>query len=273
MRSVDPTTLSHKDRHQYLVGTVSPRPIAFVSSLSEDGIPNLAPYSFFNVFGSTPPILVFSVVQRPSDNSFKDTYNNLFTTREAVVNIVSHDIVHQMTLASQNHAPEVDEFVKSGLTPVESVVVKPFRVKESPAQFECKVKDIYPLGNQGGAGYLMICEIVYMHLADHIFDGDGKIDPQRADIMGRNGRAFYTRAKGENVYPIFRPPGKIGIGFDQLPAYIRSSHILTGNDLAQLAAVMSLPEAEKEILEDPEVMNAMAGNVQDREHRLHLYAQ
>ena len=273
MRSFDPATLSHKDRHQTLVGMVSPRPIAFVSSISADGVPNLAPYSFFNVFGSTPPVLAFSVVQRPSDGSFKDTYNNIVANREAVVNIVSYDILHPMTLASLNYPSEVDEFAKAGLTPLPSTVVGPPRVKESPAQFECKVRDIYPLGDQGGAGYMIICDIVYMHLSEHIYDEDGKIDPQRTDIMGRNGRAFYTRAKGENVWPVFRPPYKIGMGVDQLPSHIRESKVLTGNDLAQLASVEEIPQANEAIKTDPEVMNALAGNAQDQDQRLHLHAQ
>ncbi|MEL6133865.1 MAG: flavin reductase family protein [Bacteroidota bacterium] len=273
MRSFDPATLSHKDRHQTLVGMVSPRPIAFVSTISEDGISNLAPYSFFNVFGSTPPVLAFSVVQRPSDGSFKDTYTNIVKNREAVVNVVSYDILHPMTLASLNYPADVDEFDKSGLTPLPSTIVQPMRVKESPAQFECKVRDIYPLGDQGGAGYMIICDIVFMHLSKHIYDEDGKIDPQRADIMGRNGRAFYTRAKGENVWPVFRPPYKIGMGVDQLPSYIRESHVLTGNDLAQLAAAEAMPAIDPAIQTDPEVMNAVAGNIQDREQRLHLHAQ
>ena len=273
MRSIDPTQIPTPELHQYLIGTVAPRPIAFVSSLSAEGEPNLAPYSFFNVFGSNPPIAVFSSNRRVRDNSTKDTFSNVEATREVVINLVSHDIVHQMTLASVEYPHGVSEFAKAGLTPLPSEVVKPFRVKESPVQFECKVEQMIPTGEGGGAGTLMVCRILRMHLSEHIFDENDKIDPQRIDLMGRLGRAFYCRANGDAVFPILRPVNRIGMGVDQLPEHIQLSPILTGNDLAQLAAYPELPPFDEATLSDPEVMNARAGNQQDMSRRLHLHAQ
>jgi flavin reductase (DIM6/NTAB) family NADH-FMN oxidoreductase RutF len=273
MRSIDPTQIPTPELHQYLIGTVAPRPIAFVSSLSAEGEPNLAPYSFFNVFGSNPPIAVFSSNRRVRDNSTKDTFSNVEATREVVINLVSHDIVHQMTLASVEYPHGVSEFAKAGLTPLPSEVVKPFRVKESPVQFECKVEQMIPTGEGGGAGTLMVCRILRMHLSEHIFDENDKIDPQRIDLMGRMGRAFYCRANGDAVFPILRPVNRIGMGVDQLPEHIQLSPILTGNDLAQLAAYPELPPFDEATLSDPEVMNARAGNQQDMSRRLHLHAQ
>ena len=273
MRSIDPTQIPTPELHQYLIGTVAPRPIAFVSSLSAEGEPNLAPYSFFNVFGSNPPIAVFSSNRRVRDNSTKDTFSNVEATREVVINLVSHDIVHQMTLASVEYPHGVSEFAKAGLTPLPSEVVKPFRVKESPVQFECKVEQMIPTGEGGGAGTLMVCRILRMHLSEHIFDENDKIDPQRIDLMGRMGRAFYCRANGDAVFPILRPVNRIGMGVDQLPEHIQLSPILTGNDLAQLAAYPELPPFDEATLSDPEVMNARAGNQQDMSRRLLLHAQ
>lgn len=273
MRSIDPTQVSTPELHQYLIGTVAPRPIAFVSSLSADGDPNLAPYSFFNVFGSNPPIAVFSSNRRVRDNSTKDTLGNVEATREVVINLVSYDIVQQMTLASVEYPHGVSEFTKAGLTPIPSEVVKPFRVQESPVQLECKVEQMIPTGDSGGAGTLIVCRILRLHMSEHIFDENDKIDPQRIDLMARMGRAFYCRAHGEAVFPILRPVNRIGMGVDQLPEHIRLSAVLTGNDLAQLAAYPEAPSFDEGSLSDPEIMNARAGNQQDMSRRLHLHAQ
>jgi len=273
MRSIDPTQISTPELHQYLIGTVAPRPIAFVSSLSAEGEPNLAPYSFFNVFGSNPPIAVFSSNRRVRDNSTKDTLSNVEAIREVVINLVSYDIVHQMALASVEYPHGVSEFAKAGLTPIPSEVVKPFRVKESPVHLECKVEQMIFTGENGGAGTLIVCRVVRMHLSEHIFDEHDKIDPQRIDLMARMGRAFYCRAKGEAVFPILRPVNRMGMGVDQLPDHIRLSPILTGNDLAQLAAYPEVPTFDEATLSDPEVMNTQAGNQQDMSRRLHLHAQ
>lgn len=251
MLTVDPGNTPIPQLHQYLVGAVAPRPIAFVSTMSEDGLPNLAPYSFFNVFSSNPPTLIFSSNRRVRGNTTKDTLANVLATKEVVVNIVNYSIVHQMALASIDFANDVNEFEKSGLTPIASDMVKPFRVKESPVQMECKVKDIIHLGDGGGAGNLVICEILRIHISEDILDESGAIDPYKADLMGRMGRAFYARASGASVFPIVQPMDRIGIGVDQLPEDIRKSEILTGKQLWQLASVESIPEADSAIANDP----------------------
>lgn len=273
MLTIDPQSTPTPDLHQYLIGSVAPRPIAFVSSLSAEGEPNVAPYSFFNVFGSNPPIAVFSSNRRVRDHSTKDTLGNVEATGEVVINLVNYAMVHQMTLASVEYPRGVNEFEKAGLTPLPADLVKPFRVKESPVQMECKVEQMIPTGEGGGAGTLIVCRIVRIHIDEAIIDERGRIDPHKADLMGRMGRAFYCRASGEAVFPILRPVNKIGIGVDQLPQHIRLSEVLTGNDLARLAAVEEPPAYEESMLADPEVMNALAGNAQDRRRRLHLHAQ
>lgn len=273
MRVVDPGTLPTSELHQILVSTIAPRPIAFVSSVSEDGVANLAPYSFFNVFSSNPPTAVFSSNRAGKEALKKDTLENVEATRECVINVVTHEILWQMALSSKNFPKGVNEFEKTGLTPLPSDKVKAPRVKESPVQFECSVRDIYPLGEGGGAGNLVICDILRIHLNEKIFDRDGKIDPQKLDLMGRMGRAFYNRASGENVFPLYMPRNPLGIGFDMLPDHIKNSTILTGNDLGRLAAMEEVPSPDQMISLESEVMNALAGNVQDRQFRLHTYAK
>lgn len=273
MRTIDPASTSSDELYKILISTINPRPIAFVSSLATDGTVNLAPYSFFNGFGSNPMTLIFSTVKRIGDRTMKDTYHNVQHHREVVINMVSYDIVHQMSMTSGNYPADVSEFDKAGFTPLPSEVVKPPRVKESPVQYECIVKRIDPLGEGGGSGNLVICEAVRIHLAEHIFDERGKVDPQRLDLMGRLGRGYYVRVKGEQIFPIVRPSTQLGIGFDQLPDYIRYSPVLTGNELAHLAAVTEMPTLIPQPTTDPELMNALAGNQQDRDRRIHLHAQ
>jgi flavin reductase (DIM6/NTAB) family NADH-FMN oxidoreductase RutF len=273
MRMIDPTQVSQLELYGLLVGIVAPRPIAFVSTMDADGTPNLAPYSFFNVFSSAPPILVFSSNRRAGSNTTKDTLNNVMTTKEVVVNVVSYDIVRQMSLTSIEYPSDVNEFEKAGFTPLPSDLVKPFRVKESPAQMECKVIDIITLGDQAGAGHLIICEIVRIHVNESIFDPEGRVDPQRIDLVGRLGRAFYVRASDEAIHTIFRPTDKIAIGFDQLPASIRWSKILTGNDLGQLAGIQTPPSAEvlAELAKTPDIATIL--NDTDATEKLHRLAQ
>lgn len=242
---VDPEKIATKDLHQLLVGSVAPRPIAFVSTVDENGVSNLAPYSFFNVFSSNPPIAVFSSNRRVSNNSTKDTLHNIEQTKECVINVVSYNIVRQMALTSIDYPPTVDEFEKAGFTKSEADVVRPYRVKESPVNMECKVKDIIPLGEEGGAGHLILCRIVRMHVSNDILDSDGKIDPHKIDLMGRMGRAFYTRASGEAIHKIFQPFNVLGVGFDSLPDHIKKSPILTGNEIAEIAALPVLPEPDQ----------------------------
>lgn len=250
MLHIDPTQIPTKDLHQYILGAVAPRPIAFASTLSADGIPNLAPYSFFNAFSSNPPILIFSSNRRVANNTTKDTLKNIEDTREVVINVVPHAIVRQMALTSIEYGSEVNEFVKAGLTPLASERIKPFRVAESPVQMECIVEQILPLGDDGGAGNLIICRIVMMHISTDVLSETGRIDPDKIDLMGRMGRFYYARASGAAVEEIVQPVSSIGIGFDGLPAELLRSHILTGNNLGRLASLTALPDqaAAREIL-------------------------
>lgn len=261
--TIDTNNIATKDLHQYLVGSVAPRPIAFVSSVDEHGVINLAPYSFFNVFSSNPPIAVFSSNRRVANNSTKDTLHNVEATRSCVINVVTYDIVRQMALTSIDYPSEVNEFEKGGFTPIPSDLVKAPRVKESPVNMECLVKEVLPLGTDGGAGHLVICEIKRIHIDDRILDEEGRIDPDRIDLMGRMGRAYYTRASGPAIHKIFQPFNELGVGFDALPDHIRTSNILTGNEIAEIAALTELPTPGPEDLalimdKSPEEIHLMA---------------
>ncbi len=241
---IDPKKTPTAELHQYLLGSVAPRPIAFVSTVDEEGNNNLAPYSFFNAFSSNPPILVFSSNRTVAHNTTKDTLHNIRATDELVVNVVNYDIVRQMTLSSVAYPSDVSEFEKAGLTAVPSDLVKAARLKESPVNMECKVKDIITLGYEGGAGHLIICEVVRMHIDENVLDEDKKIDPHKIDLMGRMGRAFYTRASGESIMKIFQPVNVIPIGYDKLPDYIKNSNLLTANEVARLAGLKEWPSKE-----------------------------
>lgn len=258
--SIDPLTTPQKDLHQFILGTVAPRPIAFVSTLDENGVPNLAPYSFFNAFSSNPPIVVFSSNRRGTDNTTKDTLHNVRETGECVINAVNYNIVRQMAVASVDFPSEVSEFEKTGLTPIPSDLVKAFRVKESPAQMECKVKDIITLGEKGGAGHLIICEVVRIHVAEDVLTDRNRIDPDKMDLMGRMGRAYYVRCSGQAIHTIVQEFTPVTIGYDALPESIRNSPVLTGNDLGKLAGQVTFP-TQKEIDEaanSEEVKQALA---------------
>ncbi len=240
---IDPKEVHFSKVHGYLLGAVVPRPIAFASTIDHEGNINLSPFSFFNCFGANPPILVFSPSRRGRDNTTKDTYENVLEIPEVVINIVNYSIVQQMSLASGEFPKGVNEFIKSGLTPVSSTKVKPPRVGESPASFECRVLQVIPTGDQGGAGNLVICEVVLMHIKNEILGDDGKIDPFKLDAVARMGGDWYCRANGENLFRLPQPGNKIGIGIDQLPEEIRKSKWLTGNDLGLLGSVQQLPDS------------------------------
>ncbi len=242
-----PGEVATKDLHQFLLGSVSPRPICFASTVDADGNNNLAPYSFFGVFGSNPPTLIFSPARRVRNNTVKHTLENILETKEVVVNVVSYDIVQQMNLASSEYPAEVDEFVKAGFTPVPSEKIKAMRVKESPVSMECIVNEVISTGDHGGAGNLIICEVVCMHIDDAILDANNLIDPDKIDLVGRMGRDYYCRASGAAVFTVDKPNPNLGMGIDQLPETIKNSKILTGNDLARLA---SLDEIPKNIVEN-----------------------
>lgn len=245
MLEIDPKTIATRDLHQFILGTVAPRPIAFVSTIDEAGRPNLAPYSFFNAFSSNPPVVVFSSNRRVTDNTTKDTLHNIRATGEAVINMVNYAIVRQMAVCSVEFPAGVSEFEQSGLTPIPSQVVRPPRVKESPAQLECQVRDIITLGEHGGAGHLIICEVVRLHIAEEVVDTRGRIDPHKIDLMGRLGRAYYVRASGDAVYTIVQPVTKMVIGYPSLPEHVRHSRVLTGNHIGLLAGIHAVPTRDE----------------------------
>lgn len=229
----------------YLQGAVAPRPIAFASTVNKEGRVNLSPFSFFNVFSANPPVLVFSPARRGRDNTTKHTLENVLEVPEASINIVNYNMVQQASLASTEYARGVDEFEKSGLTPMPSVRIRPPRVAESPASFECVVKQVIPLGDQGGAGNLVIAEVVLMHVREDILDEQKRIDPRKLDAVARMGGDWYCRAGGDALFTVPKPLATRGVGVDQIPEAIRKSNILTGNDLGMLGNVEQLPDAEQ----------------------------
>jgi len=262
MLTIDPATTAQKDLHQFILGSVAPRPIAFVSSIDEQGIHNLAPYSFFNAFSSNPPIVVFSSNRRGSNNTTKDTLENVRKSGECVINAVNYSIVRQMAVASVEFAKDVSEFSKTGLTPLASDLVRPYRVAESPAHMECKVRDIITLGDQGGAGHLIICEIMRMHVAKEVLGERNRIDPHKIDLMGRLGRAYYVRCNGPAIHTIVQEYLPVTIGYDGLPEHIKTSKILTGNDLGKLAGQIRMPTEDEisSVKHSEEVNTVMSGH-------------
>ena len=244
-RSIDPKQLSVPEFHSFMLGAIAPRPIAFASTVDKEGNVNLSPFSFFNAFGSNPPILIFSPARRVRDNTIKHTLENVQEVDEVVINIVNYDMVQQMSLSSTEYDKGINEFIKSGLTPVDSERVRPPRVAEAPAAFECKVKEIVPTGTEGGAANLIICEVLLMHVKEDILDKNGKIDPFRLDAVARMGGDWYCRAQGDSLFTVPKPIRNKGMGVDQLPEEIRDSHILSGNDLGILGNTERLPSPEE----------------------------
>ena len=240
MISINPKDIPIAKLHGYLLSAVAPRPIALASTIDKDGNPNLSPFSFFNVFSANPPILIFSPARRVKNNTTKHTLENVHEVKEVVINIVNYDIVQQMSLSSTEYAKDVNEFDKAGFTMLKSDKVKPFRVAESPVQFECKVNDIISLGNEGGAGNLIICEVVKLHIHKSILNEDETINQHKIDLVARAGGSYYTRAK-EAYFEIPKPLTTLGIGVDSIPKEIRKSTILTGNDLGLLGNIEQLP--------------------------------
>lgn len=260
--------------HAYLLGSVAPRPICFASTIDEDGNPNLSPFSFFNVFGSKPPILIFSPARRVRDNTTKHTLQNAIATKEVVINVVNYDIVQQMSLSSCEYPEGVSEFEKSGLTPVKSDFVKPFRVKESPVQIECRVNEVVETGTEGGAGNLIICEVLCMHINDDVLDAEGKIDPHKIDLVARMGGNYYARASGNAVFEVPKPNIALGIGVDGLPVNIKNSKVLTGNNLGLLGNSTSIPEV-KDIadLRVADILKQYVNDAAGKQDALHTYAK
>jgi flavin reductase (DIM6/NTAB) family NADH-FMN oxidoreductase RutF len=255
MLRIIPNEIPHPKLHQYLLSSVAPRPIALASTIDADGRPNLSPFSFFNVFGVNPTTLIFSPSRRGRDGSTKNTLENIKSIPEVVINVVTYEMVNQASLASTEYPAGVDEFIKAGFAKISSELIKPFRVKESPVQLECRVRDIIETGSGGGAANLVICDILLVHVRKDILGGDGLIDQEKIKLVGRMGKDYYVKAFGDALFQVEKPLQKLGIGIDALPEHIRLSKLLTGNELGQLGNVEKIPdELEiKAFIENPDI--------------------
>ena len=244
MFTINPKELSPVKLQGYLQSAIAPRPIAFASTVDENGNPNLSPFRFFNIFSSNPPILVFSPARRVRDNTIKHTLINCQKTKEVVINVVDYNMVQQMSLSSTEYPEGINEFVKSGFTQLPSHKVKPYRVAESPVQLECKVNDIIALGTEGGAGNMIICEVVQIHIKEEVLDENGVISPEKMDLVSRLGGNWYSRAKN-GLFEVEKPLATLGIGVDTIPDFVKQSIVFSGNDLGKLGNVESLPTEEE----------------------------
>lgn len=273
--TIFPSDIKTAVLHQYLLGAVAPRPICFASTIDKDGIANLSPFSFFNVFGSNPVTLVFSPSRKVRDNTTKHTLQNIYEQMEVVINVVNFGMVQQMSLSSCEYPKGVDEFEKAGFTKIASEKVKPWRVAESPVQMECKVLQVIETGSEGGAGNLVICQMLAMHINDAVLNEQRQIDPHLIDLVARMGFDYYCRASGSAVFEVPKPNTLPGIGFDQLPANIRQSTILSGNNLGLLANINELPSIDPAFNDDglKQIIQYYSINPEDMEKELHHYAR
>ena len=275
IKTIDPKTLPVPELHQLLLSAVAPRPIALASTIDDEGHINLSPFSFFNVFSANPPILIFSPARRGRDNTTKHTYENANATKEVVINIVNHAIVEQMSLSSTEYDSEVNEFVKAGFTQVPSDLVKPPRVGEAPVSFECTIDKIIALGNEGGAGNLVISRIERIHLHTEYLNAEGKLDTSKLDLVARMGESWYCRASGDALFEIPKPIFDKGVGVDQLPEHVLKSTILNGNHLGRLGNLGQLPSSESiaECKKTKEILAILdIDNVTEKQNHLHKYA-
>lgn len=272
MISIEPKEISTAKLQVYLQGSVGPRPIAFASTIDKNGKPNLSPFSFFNLFSANPPILVFSPSRRVRDNTIKHTLINAEATREVVINVVDYNMVQQASLSSTEYADGVNEFLKAGFTAIPSDLVKPYRVKESPVQFECKIQEIISLGTEGGAGNLIICEIVKMHIDEKILDGNGGIDQHKIDLVSRLGGNWYSRSN-MGLFEVEKPLTTLGIGVDKIPDFIKESSVFDGNDLGKLGNVEALPTTEEVAIFVNQNFAVKGVLSSDDEQKVHLKAK
>lgn len=271
---IDLSTLSAVDKQNYLQHAVAPRPICFASTIDAEGNVNLSPFSFFNMFSSNPPILIFSPARRVRDNSTKHTLENVLQIKEVVINIVDYDMVQQMSLASCEYPKGTNEFVKAGFTEEIASMVQPPMLKESKIKMECKVLEVKPLGNEGGAGNLVICEVLCMHIDENILDENNKIDQTKITHIARLGGDWYCKADANSLFKVAKPNTALGIGIDVLPEAIRKSNILTGNDLGQLANVHELPTIDPTFNDDKlkNIIQYFSIDPAEMEKELHSYA-
>lgn len=244
MYTINPADVSTAELQMLLQSAIAPRPICFASTIDKNGTPNLSPFSFFNIFSTNPPVFIFSPARRVRDNTIKHTLENVYEVPEVVINMVNYDLVQQCSLSSTEYDKGVDEFVKSGLTPLPSDLVKPFRVKESPVQLECKVNQVIELAQTPGAGNLIICELLRMHINPSVMDDRGRINQQKIDLVARLGGDWYCRASGPALFEVEKPVRTKGLGVDRIPERIRYSRYLTGNNLGQLGNTEQLPDTD-----------------------------
>lgn len=277
MLSIDPKDVTVQKLHQYLLGAIGPRPIAFASTKDSQGNDNLAPFSFFNVFSANPPILIFSPARSGRTGETKDTYNNVKEIPEVVINVVSYSMVHQMNLASSPYPAGVSEFTKSGFTPLSSEKIRPMRVAEAPVQLECKVNEVVELGQGGGAGNLIICEVLKIHIQESILNENGMIDQKKIDLVSRMGGNWYCRADQNSMFEIAKPITSCGIGYDQIPEDIRKSTILSANDLGFLGGIEEIPNEtdvnEYKLLELSDIFVTLEDKADELEKALHQRAK
>lgn len=267
--------LKPAEKQYYLQHVIAPRPICFASTIDKDGQINLSPFSFFNLFSSNPPIVVFSPARRVRDNTTKHTLQNVLEVPEVVINMVTYDMVQQTSLASCEFPKEVSEFTKTGFTAIPATIIKPPMVKESKVQLECKVIEVKPLGTEGGAGNLVICEVLVMHIEDSLVDANGKLDQRKFNQVARLGGDWYCVVNEANLFQVEKPNTQLGIGIDTLPLSIRNSPFLSGNNLGQLANLHDLP------LIDPsfddahlkQIIQYYSINPEEMEKELHSYAK
>lgn len=244
-KTFDTSVISQQDLHRLIVGGIAPRPIALASTVDENGVPNLSPFSFFNAFGVNPSTIIFSPARRGRNNTTKDTFENLKLVPEVCINAVTYDMVEQVSLASAEFPKGVNEFEKAGFTMLKSGKIRPYRVLESPVQWECEVRDIIETGTGGGAANLIVCEVLMVHVDERMLTANRGIDPTLVDLVGRMGGEYYVRAHGSALFEVPKPPAIPGIGIDSLPTHIKHSEILSGNDLAKLGSALALPTKDQ----------------------------
>jgi len=275
MVTIKLSSLTPAQTQNYLQHAIAPRPICFASTIDKEGNVNLSPFSFFNMFSANPPIVVFSPAKRVRDNTIKHTLENVMEVPEVVISMVDYDMVHQMSLSSCDYPKGTNEFLKAGFTEQQATIVKPPMVKESKIKFECKVNQIIPLGTEGGAGNLVVAEILVMHLEDSILNAEHKIDNTKIELIGRLGDHWYTRTNAASMFEVEKPNIKLGIGFDLLPEAIRNSKILNGNDLGKLANVNEMPVINPSFHEDKlkNIIQYYSINPEEMERELHSYAK
>ena len=278
MLTIKTSDLNPAQLQNYLQYAVAPRPICFATTIDQAGNVNLSPFSFFNLFSTNPPVCVFSPARRVRDNTTKHTLENILEVKECVINIVNYPMVQQTSLASTDYAKGVNEFEKAGFTMLPSELVKPPRVAEAPVQMECIVTEVIHLGENPGAGNLILAEIKLIHIKEEILDEEGKIDQAKIDLVARLGGDWYCRVTPDNLFKVAKPLTTLGIGVDALPKGVRNSYVLTGNDLGMLGNIEVIPSEEDiDLIRNhpsvKEVLDATIGDGVNRQRELHELAK